>query len=222
MQSYLKICNTCKLEKDHSCFYKASKEKDGLQYRCIECCKSYSKKYREENPEKELERHRVYLENNKAKRAEWEKGYREKNREKLNENGRKSRLRHLEKNLERCRKHSALNREQCRENTRIWREKNLEYARDYYRQYAKNNPGKVNAKTVKRKTLKMKAIPRWADKEKIDGIYIECSRISKETGILHHVDHIIPLQGKNVCGLHCETNLQIITATENLRKNNRL
>ena len=67
----------------------------------------------------------------------------------------------------------------------------------------------------------LKATPPWADLKKIQSFYTEAKRLTKETGIAHHVDHIYPLKGKYVSGLHCEHNLQILTATENIRKGNR-
>jgi len=75
--------------------------------------------------------------------------------------------------------------------------------------------------TAKRRAIKLKASPLWADDIKIKQIYLE--RINKEfkTGGKYHVDHIIPLQGKNVCGLHIENNLQILPASENIKKSNK-
>lgn len=61
----------------------------------------------------------------------------------------------------------------------------------------------------------------WANPDAIRQIYLEARRISQDTGVPHQVDHIIPLQGRLVSGLHVETNLRIITAAENLRKLNK-
>jgi len=75
---------------------------------------------------------------------------------------------------------------------------------------------------IKRRRLMLRmATPPWADFKKIAEIYRERDRLTAETGVAHHVDHIIPIQGKYVCGLHCEFNLRPIPAAENLSKSNR-
>ena len=63
--------------------------------------------------------------------------------------------------------------------------------------------------------------PSWANKSLIKAKYTECKNMTRETGIVHHVDHIFPVRGKNVCGLHTHENLRVITATENLKKSNQ-
>jgi hypothetical protein len=64
-------------------------------------------------------------------------------------------------------------------------------------------------------------MPKWANPSAIKAVYAECKRLTQETGIPHHVDHIIPLRGEYVSGLHVETNLQVLPRIENLRKRNK-
>ena len=80
--------------------------------------------------------------------------------------------------------------------------------------------GKV-AEDVPLRVIRMHlATPEWADKKKIKEFYKKRDLATKETGVTHHVDHIVPITHQDVCGLHCEFNLQVIEATENIRKRN--
>lgn len=76
-------------------------------------------------------------------------------------------------------------------------------------------------RSARRRAIELHAYPAWANPQAIAAVYAECKRLSKETGIEHHVDHIVPLLGRTVCGLHVEGNLQILPAQENLRKSNK-
>jgi hypothetical protein len=69
-------------------------------------------------------------------------------------------------------------------------------------------------KASKRRRLLYQAMPSWANLDKLKQIYSECP-------VGMHVDHIVPLQGKLVCGLHVENNLQYLTAEDNLKKSNK-
>jgi len=72
----------------------------------------------------------------------------------------------------------------------------------------------------KRRAAKIQRTPAWADQEAIRAMYEKAKAMTESTGIVHHVDHEIPLQGRRVSGLHVENNLCVIPAADNIRKYN--
>lgn len=117
---------------------------------------------------------------------------------------------------------SAENAEKRSTYNREWRKgKEGERSADY-RRWRQANRASVVARMAARKKVVKQAMPAWADMEAIAKVYAEAARMTALTGIRHEVDHIYPLKGKTVCGLHVETNLQILTRSENARKKNKL
>lgn len=78
------------------------------------------------------------------------------------------------------------------------------------------NQGKNAAYAAKHRAKRLNAIPTWACLAAIERLYMEAAA----SGM--HVDHVYPLQGKTVCGLHVTNNLRLLTPLENLKKGNRV
>lgn len=94
----------------------------------------------------------------------------------------------------------------------------------YQREYARANKSKRRASHAKRRSRKLNATPDWLSIENIKTIktiYEICILITEIYQEEYHVDHIVPLQGEKVCGLHVPWNLQIISAKENMSKSNK-
>jgi len=91
--------------------------------------------------------------------------------------------------------------------------------------FKKLNRQAFNFRESIRRAAKIQRTPKWLTEQELEliaGFYAESKLREKETGIKFNVDHIVPLQGKTVCGLHVPWNLQVITAYDNLVKGNRL
>ena len=91
--------------------------------------------------------------------------------------------------------------------------------KEYEKNHQKNNRDSYLAsqkqREAKHRAVKLNATPKWVDVDKLRQIYKDCP-----PG--YHVDHIVPLKGKTVCGLHVPHNLQYLPALENIRKSNKL
>ena len=115
------------------------------------------------------------------------------------------------------------NRARVLENNRRWRHKDLAKHAQRAKDWRKAHPEKWNALVMARYAAKTRAIPVWlerADKLEIEDTYRRAREVTATTGRRWHVDHIIPLRGKEVCGLHVPWNLQVLSAEENVRKRN--
>jgi hypothetical protein len=91
------------------------------------------------------------------------------------------------------------------------------------KQYQKDKPKALERSSLRR-AKKLNATPKWVDADErwlIKEAHELASIRTKMYGFKWHVDHVIPLQGKNVCGLHTIANLQVIPAFENLSKHNK-
>lgn len=176
--------------------------------------KEYHRQYYLENKSEQLAKQKQKRDNwtpeQKAAAREYQKQYREKNRERL--------LKYdAERNAERYAALSAEEKAKDLARQRMARATNKEHFKEKnarYRQYRR-------VRLAARRALLLNATPAWADSGDTQRVYELADYMQRIDGVVRHVDHIIPLCGKNVCGLHVANNLRVATAEENRRKGNR-
>lgn len=167
----------------------------------LEVYKAREQKYREANRDKIRQQY---------KSPDWHREYYQANRDEI---------------LAKHRDYNTANAEAISKQKQEYYITNKEHILKRSSTYSKANPDVKAAACMKRKAVKLQATPKWLTAEdwyKIRLMYKIAAKVTAQTGIKMHVDHIYPLQGKTVCGLHCPDNLQILTETENLSKGNSL
>ena len=104
-----------------------------------------------------------------------------------------------------------------------WEKRNPEKHAQYVKSWQARNRSKGVSIVRARQLRKCRAMPKWLDQDDvtaIDRFYEQAVQYTVATGIPHAVDHIVPITGKNVSGLHVPWNLQILTRSENSKKSN--
>jgi hypothetical protein len=176
--------------------------------RCVECHRLYMLRYWAKYPEAVVKRNKL-LKEYKFKNPENYAKQKDQKKQRWHSDE-EYRLKQLEILKEKSRERYA----------------NPEYAekrRLQGKEWFKNNAGIAKEKRGRRRASKFNATPDWLTaihKAQIAQYYEVATALETQTGIKHHVDHIIPLKAKIASGLHVPWNLQVLTATENLRKNN--
>lgn len=122
-------------------------------------------------------------------------------------------------------KESYLSREDvkiiARERARQWAASNPERVRQKQLEHRINNAELYRSQKARGRARKKQAMPSWLTPDhisQINAVYAKAKSLEEKTGIPHHVDHIVPLAGRIVCGLHVPWNLRAIPAVENLRR----
>jgi len=105
------------------------------------------------------------------------------------------------------------NKEAHNKNTKEWADNHRDKTRMFVSRWTKNNQKRKSASEAKRRCSKLQRTPNWSQEDLVKTFYLNCPK-----GMT--VDHIVPLQGKLVSGLHVADNLQYLTPSENSSKNN--
>lgn len=211
----MKVCSYCNVERELSCYAKNARASSGLCAKCKICQKSYNDAHKEQKRlsgiayrAKEAlaikQRKRAYVLANPEWKRSSNKAWLAANKEKVNELARKRRKE---------------NPDEGKEARIVWRQKNAERCKENARRWREENPGKAIEAVARRRAALIQATPSWADREKIREYYDAASFLTKFLGEKYEVDHIFPLRGKFVRGLHVESNLQILSKVENCIKN---
>ena len=142
-----------------------------------------------------------WLSQTAERRSAWQKEYYAKNKDACWNRVKASRAKKLE---------------QYREYQKRWMSDHSERLRELARRHREANPEIYREYKVRRRLVEVRATPKWAN---LDAIRAWYTFAAVTPGV--HVDHIVPLNSPIVCGLHCEFNLQLLPASENMSKGNR-
>ncbi len=189
-----------------------------MPYANIEDYRAYQKAHYEANRDKRLAQNKAWRQANRDKVRAYDKAWRQANPDKRRAYDKAWK----QANPDKIRAWRQANRDKVNACIKAWEQANPEKHRARSRAYYARNKAYYNLKALERRLAVREQTPAWNDRAKMLAIYAECSKRNEKAGYIKwHVDHIVPLRGKNVWGLHVHTNLRIILASENRAKSNK-
>lgn len=208
------VCIKCCIEKPVDMFNEKNKST------CKPCLLARRRELHEKNKVRENARSRAYYEANKEKVLKQKRQYQKENFASVSIAKKRWNAENAERVSAMRKARRIKNLEREIKYQRIYREMHREKILSYASEYAKRNKLKRALNQIKRQAMRLMATPAWANQDAMLLEYKLAEWCTKVTGEQYHVDHIVPLRSKIVCGLHCESNLQVITRQENCRKSN--
>jgi len=222
----MKRCPDCKEEKETICFGKETSNKDGLRSICKPCNSLRALKWHNNNVEHVNAREREFHKKDPSKNNSKNKRWRTKNPEKQAAIAKRS---YNKRDIEKTKKQAKISRDKNKDSInkrqRGQYDKNKEKLRPTRKKWEKENSDKRAAIVAKRRAIKIQATPKHLTEEdysKIKLFYTLSRKMTKETGIKHEVDHIIPLNSDMVSGFHHWNNLQVLPRVINREKSNNI
>lgn len=194
----IKTCKRCGVAKEMSSdfFYAHPQAKDGFHSWCKPC----HKEWRDENKERRIAQMKAWAQRNEEYVKQQQKDYYEANKD--------------------HRKQYSLNRSKLLSKDPV----ELQKRSDYGKKWREENPNKNRAKSNKRRADKDQRVPCWYNE--FDAFVMQeahdlAAMRDKTFGMKWHVDHIIPLAGKMVSGLHVANNVDVVPQSYNIAKSNK-
>lgn len=228
-------CRVCGEHRGYKDFPADKKRASGLSTRCYVCTRAYWNawaaknkdkhkstvaRYRARTADRSRERNRAWNRANPEKARASSSAWRKNNPDRARESQRRRRAKDPDRARELARNWYALNSEKALEWGREWRRSNRNIYLRVLKEYRENN--KESRAAYDRVKALRKRPPPWVSRASLIEVYREARSATCRTGVLHVVDHIYPLRGRFVSGLHCPLNLRVVTADVNRRKSNKL
>jgi hypothetical protein len=232
------ICKPCaaliarKWREDNPEHYKRLQVAQKAQYHANpEPTREKAKQWYQDNQERARESKKAWYEANTDRVAELDRARRANFPEKFTEWNRQWRYNNIERSRYHRRKYKETHKEEVKVVNRArvlrkydeivakqkeWVVANRERVRSISKRWRDKHPGHWNRRKL------ATVIPLWADHDEIEAVYREADEMAKALGRPVDVDHIYPILGRTVCGLHTQANLRPLDALENRSKGNKL
>lgn len=194
----MKRCSCCGEVKSLDEFHRLQSAKDGRKPACKPC---------------NIRKAREYVESNREKVAQYQAEWSRANPEKRAANVRAWYARDPER--ARAKARAAAARHVASGGAALWLAANPDKVKAVKTRWKRANRDRVAADQAARRASELRAMPPWVDRAALVAVYTA----ARASGM--SVDHIVPLRHPKVCGLHVPANLQLLSLSENIQKNNR-